>query len=398
MVYEDISEQKKILSELISAKIKAEESDHLKTAFLANMSHEIRTPMNGILGFMDLLQQPDLSEDQVDEYIKIVKISGERLLSTINDIIDISKIEAGQSDLVETAVDVNLLLLEHYNFFKREAEQKGIKIEIISMLPENGQVIKTDYKKLSSVLTNLIKNALKFTKKGGITIGTEIKEGFIEFSISDTGKGIPKEKIKSIFDRFIQVDNSIARDHEGSGLGLSISKAYVEMLGGQISVTSKPEIGSTFVFTIPYSHIQVQLPVKMTEKNSSESLENKTILIAEDDEISYIYLSRMLALYKLNIIRAYNGQDAIELLEANPDVCIIIMDIKMPIMDGYQATRIIREKGINIPILALTAFAFSDDKEKALAAGCNDYLSKPVKKEKLIDMIKYYNQYNTITT
>lgn len=395
MVFEDISEQKKILSELITAKIKAEESDHLKSAFLANMSHEIRTPMNGILGFMDLLQQPGISEDQADEYIKIVKASGERLLSTINDIIDISKIESGQSDLVESTVDVNLLLLEHYNFFKREADQKNIELEIVSLLPENNHNIITDYKKLSSILTNLIKNALKFTKKGSIHIGAAIKDKVVEFTVVDTGKGIPEEKIGSIFDRFVQVDNSIARDHEGSGLGLSISKAYAEMMGGRISVASVPDVGSTFVFTICYKEVTDKLPVKLIEKNEDdEPLENKTILIAEDDEISFIYLNRMLASFKLKLIRAYNGEEAIELMEDNPEVSLILMDIKMPIMDGYQATRILREKNCKVPILALTAFAFSDDKEKAIAAGCNDYLSKPVKKEKLIEMIRRYIKVN----
>lgn len=390
MVFEDISEQKKILSELISAKIKAEESDHLKTAFLANMSHEIRTPMNGILGFMDLLQQPGLSGDQLEEYIRIVKTSGERLLSTINDIIDISKIEAGQSMFNESVVDVNQLLSEQHIFFKPEAEKKGIELSI-SLLPSEAQFIKTDHKKLSSVIINLVKNALKFTRKGAIRFGASLKRNEIEFFVTDTGKGIAPERISSIFDRFVQADVSIARDYEGSGLGLSIARAYVEMMGGKIAVSSKVDVGSSFIFTIPFVHVPNEnLTIVKPAIDSYLTLDNKVILIAEDDEISFIYINRMLSPFKLKLLRAYNGEEAVEMAEQNPEISLILMDIKMPIMDGYQATRKIRETLPNLPIIALTAFAFSDDKEKAISAGCSDYLSKPVKKENLLDTIRRY--------
>lgn len=390
MVYEDVSEQKKILSELISAKIKAEESDHLKTAFLANMSHEIRTPMNGILGFMDLLQQPGLTGDQLDEFIKIVKISGERLLSTINDIIDISKIEAGQSILHETVVDVNQLLNEQLIFFKPEADNKGLEFSV-TLLPSELQFIKTDQKKLSSVIINLVKNALKFTRKGSIMFGAKLRQNEIEFFVTDTGKGIPQERLSSIFERFVQADVSIARDYEGSGLGLSIAKAYIEMMGGKISVISEVDHGSTFTFTIPLVHVpNLYINVENTIVDSFSSLDDKTILVAEDDEISFIYLNRMLNVYKLNLLRAYNGHEAVQMSEQHPEISLILMDIKMPIMDGYQATRKIRETQPLLPIIALTAFAFSDDKEKAIAAGCTDYLSKPVKKENLLEIIRRY--------
>jgi PAS domain S-box-containing protein len=390
MVYEDVSEQKKILSELISAKIKAEESDHLKTAFLANMSHEIRTPMNGILGFMDLLQQPGLTGDQLDEFIKIVKISGERLLSTINDIIDISKIEAGQSMFHETVVDVNQLLSEQLIFFKPEADNKGLDFSV-TLLPSELQLIKTDQKKLSSVIINLVKNALKFTRQGSIRFGAGLRQNDIEFFVSDTGKGIPPERLSSIFERFVQADVSIARDYEGSGLGLSIAKAYVEMMGGKISVTSGVNQGSTFIFTIPFVHVpNLNMSVQNVIADSFITLDDKTILVAEDDEISFIYLNRMLNAYKLNLLRAYNGQEAVQMCEQHPEISLILMDIKMPIMDGYQATRKIRESKPLLPIIALTAFAFSDDKEKAIAAGCTDYVSKPVKKENLLEIIKRY--------
>jgi len=391
LVYEDISEQKKMLSELITAKIKAEESDHLKTAFLANMSHEIRTPMNGILGFMDLLQQPGLTGDQIDEYVSIVKLSGERLLSTINDIIDISKIEAGQSILNNAPVDINELLQEQYNFFKREADKKALNFSVV-LLPPESRTISTDAHKLSSVLINLIKNALKFTRKGSITFGAYLHKNEIEFVVRDTGKGIPAGRLNSIFDRFVQADVSISRDYEGTGLGLSIAKAYVEMMGGSITVDSKVGEGTTFTFKVPRTITTNKEPASPgIFPDLTASLHDKTILIAEDDEISYIYINRLLAPYKIKLLRAYNGREAVDLFKTSSSISLVLMDIKMPVMDGYQAVREIRETDTGTPVIALTAFAFSDDREKALAAGCNDYLSKPVKKEQLIDMLRKYS-------
>ncbi len=391
MVYEDVSEQKKMLSELIQAKTKAEESDQLKTAFLANMSHEIRTPMNGILGFIDLLQEPGLTGDQFDEYIGIVKASGERLISTITDIIDISKIESGLSTLNESNVNVNQLLIDLYNFFRLEAENKNLQLTLNSLLPEKNRIFLIDSSKLESILINLIKNALKFTKSGEIKIGVSINNNMLEFAVSDTGIGIPHGRLNSIFERFVQAEVSIARDYEGSGLGLSIAKAFVEMMNGDINVESSVGKGSTFSFRIPVNKANQQNDGINADKRKGEIRSKMKILIAEDDAISYIYLRTMLSKYGIDIIHACNGNEAIELCIGNSDISLVLMDMKMPVLDGYQATAKILELKNNLPIVALTAFAFADDREKALACGCIDYLSKPVKKELLLEIIKKHS-------
>lgn len=398
IVYEDISEQKKILSELVSSKLKAEESDHLKTAFLANMSHEIRTPMNGILGFMDLLQQPGLTSDQLDEYIKIVRTSSHRLLSTINDIIDISKIESGQSTINESTVDVNQVLQGLYNFFLPETEAKGLDLSISSLLDEDKKYISIDNTKFQSVLINLIKNAIKFTKKGAVSFGVLVHDDTLAFKISDTGIGIPESQKDRIYERFVQADTSIARDYEGSGLGLSIAKAYIEMMGGNIGLESKIGSGSTFSFTIPNKKVVIHKKVTNDPPVDQEKILNDlNILIAEDDEISFIYLSRMLSKYNIKLLRAYNGEEAIQICMEQPDISLVLMDIKMPIMDGLEATKKILKIRKNLPIVALTAFALSNDREEAIASGCIDYLSKPAKKETLLNTIRKYSIKKTMT-
>ncbi|HLN52155.1 MAG TPA: PAS domain S-box protein [Lentimicrobium sp.] len=399
-IVHDISEKKKamaqiekMVAELVTAKNKAEESDHLKTAFLANMSHEIRTPMNGILGFMELLRQPGLTGDQFDEYISIVKTSGERLLSTINDIIDISKIESGQITLNESGCNLNDIITQQYDFFKPEAEKKGLEISINSLLREDEKFVRTDITKLESVIVNLIKNAIKFTKSGSIKLSVSRAEEKLLFNVTDTGKGIPKDRLGIIFERFVQADISMARDHEGSGLGLAISKAYIDLMGGEINVESEIGKGSSFTFSIPYKPAEitskVQIPGKLEE--ICKIPQDLNILIAEDDEISYIYLSRILKKYKVNLIRVYNGIEAFQECEKNAEISLVLMDIKMPIMDGYEATRSILTVRPELPIIALTAFALSDDKEKAIECGCVDYLSKPVKKEVLLEAISKYS-------
>ncbi|CAK8725207.1 hypothetical protein KKHLCK_16135 [Candidatus Electrothrix laxa] len=251
----DITEQKLVEQELIKAKEKAEESDRLKSAFLANMSHEIRTPMNGILGFVDLLKEPHLTGEEQEQYVKIIRKSSDRMLNTINDLIDISKIEAGQVDVVKDKTHVNQLLDAQYNFFSMKASSKGLKMICKSSLTGSEARICTDKQKLEEIFSNLIKNAIKFTDQGKVTIGysliTDKDCNFLEFYVKDTGIGIPQSRIKAIFNRFEQADIETSRAFEGSGLGLAISKAYVEMLGGKIWVESEEGVGSRFSFTLP---------------------------------------------------------------------------------------------------------------------------------------------------
>ena len=239
--------------ELTTALEKAEESDRLKSAFLANMSHEIRTPMNGILGFTSLLQDPDLTKEEIQEYTGIIERSGDRMLRTINDLIDISRIEAGQMNTVISEVDINEQINDLYAFFLPEAEEKGIELRINQSLISTNAIIHTDYEKLYGILTNLVKNAIKFTREGVIEFGYEKKNNRLEFYVTDTGIGIPENRQKAIFDRFIQADMALANHYEGAGLGLAISIAYVKMLGGKMWLTSTIDSGSSFHFTIPYN-------------------------------------------------------------------------------------------------------------------------------------------------
>ncbi|MDZ7633132.1 MAG: ATP-binding protein [Bacteroidales bacterium] len=250
-IKENITERKKMVEDLVSAKEKAEESDRLKSAFLANMSHEIRTPMNSILGFTELLLKPDLSSEKRESFIKIVHQSGQRMLSTVNDIVEISKIEAGMIKVIEKETDINECVEELILFFQPEAEKKGLKLSLEMLLPPNKKHISTDQNKFNSILTNLIKNAIKFTDTGTIKVGCSQKGMEVEFYVKDTGIGIPKDSQKAIFDRFEQADITDKMALQGSGLGLAIAKSYVEMLGGKIWVESEVGKGSEFKFTLP---------------------------------------------------------------------------------------------------------------------------------------------------
>jgi PAS domain S-box-containing protein len=377
----------KYLEELKKSKEKAEESDKLKSAFLANMSHEIRTPMNGILGFAELLKTPNLSGDEQMEYIRIIKKSGDRMLNIINDIVDISKIEAGQVKVFISETKINEQTDFLYSFFKPEVEKKGIQLLLRNGLHGNEAIIKTDKEKVYAVLTNLIKNAIKFTSKGSIEIGYKIvaaealhATSLLQFYVKDTGFGIPVDRQHAIFDRFVQADIADTRAFQGAGLGLSISRAYVEMLGGTMWVESEEGKGSTFYFTIPYTAEselnQSDLENRINDENNS--MNKLKILIVEDDETSEMLISIAIRTLSKEILKVKSGTAAIETCRANPDIDLILMDIKMPEMDGYEATRQIRQFNKEVCIIAQTAFGLVDEKQKAMDSGCNDYISKPL--------------------
>ena len=388
---EDINKRKQTELELIRAKEKAEESDQLKSAFLTNMSHEIRTPMNGILGFTELLREPNLSSDDQQDYIQTIQISGARMLNTLNNIVDISKIESGLTkvDIYET--NLNEKIEFTYKFFKPEVEIKGLRFLVKISLPTNEAIINTDNEKVYAILTNLVKNAIKFTFEGSIEFGYEKKGEYIEFFVKDTGVGIPQNQKEIIFERFRQGSESHNRGYEGSGLGLSISKSYVEMLGGEIWVESEEGIGSTFYFTIPYNPVTVEeietIDVVPTEHQKVEIRKLK-ILIVEDDEISYSLLSKTLQKISKEVLHTITGVQAVEACRNNPDIDLVLMDIRMPQMDGLEATRQIRQFNKDVIIIAQTAYAFAGDSEKAVISGCNDYISKPINKTLLYELIK----------
>ena len=397
-VKEDITTDKKILAELKQAKEKAEESDRLKTAFLANMSHEIRTPMNGILGFAELLQENDLSNDEKHKYANVILKSGERMLNIINDLIDISKLESGQMEMVVSHTNINEQMKFLYTFFKPEAETRGLKFSYNTGLPDEDAVITTDKEKLYAILTNLLKNAIKFTNKGSIDFGytrttdSGLQKPVLQFYVKDTGIGIASNRQEAIFERFVQADIKIAKPYEGAGLGLTITKAYTQMLGGKINVESAEGKGSTFRFTIPcQEHEKPAQKSSASQKPEADKLfSNLRVLIVEDDETADLFLSEILEENCKALLHTRSGSEAIEICKANPDIDLILMDIKLPGLDGYATTREIRKFNREIIIIAQTAYALTGDRKKAIDAGCNDYLAKPVKKDELIDLIKKY--------
>ncbi|MGF1586830.1 MAG: ATP-binding protein [Bacteroidales bacterium] len=395
----DITEIKKTEQDLRAAKEKAEESDHLKSAFLANMSHEIRTPMNGILGFANLLKKPALAGEKQQAYIEIIEKSGKRMLNIINDIIDISKIEAGLMKLDMKETNVNEQIEYIYTFFKPEAESKGMNLSFKNPWPAQESIINTDSEKVYAILANLVKNAIKYTEKGSIELGYNIKTGTkpgeLEFYVKDTGIGIPEDRQKAIFDRFIQADIANHKANQGAGLGLAITKAYVEMLGGKIRVESEEDKGSTFYFTLPYN----TEPAAETNDRQPEpsgkydGIRKLKILIAEDDEVSEMLLDEIVIMFARETLKARTGVEAVEACRDNPDIDLIMMDIRMPELSGYKATQQIREFNKEVIIIAQTAYGQTGDREKSIESGCNDYLAKPVNENEFHEMIlKYFGK------
>ena len=387
----DITEQKKLTIELVIAKEHAEQSNRLKSAFLANMSHEIRTPMNGILGFADLLKSPNLSGEKQQKYIRVIEKSGTRMLNIINDIVSISKIESGLMEVNLEESNINEQIEYIYTFFKPEAETKGITLSLINTLPLKEAIVKTDREKVYAILTNLVKNAIKYSKEGTIEFGYIKKDETLEFYVKDTGIGIPKDRQSAIFERFVQADIKDKMARQGAGLGLSISKAYVEMLGGRIWVESEEGIGSTFYFTLPYNAEPEEKNVvgKVVPAQDEENqIKDFKILITEDDETSEMLITINVDKFGKEILKARNGFEAVEVCRNNPDTDLILMDIQMPVMNGYEATRQIRQFNKDVIIIAQTAFGLSGDREKTIEAGCNDYIAKPINRDELLALIQ----------
>ena len=381
--------RKKTEDDLIKALEKAEESDRLKSAFLANMSHEIRTPMNGILGFASLLKLPNLSGDQLKKYVGIIDNSGKRMLNIINDLIDISKIEAGQMEIKISECNINEQVEYLFTFFRPDAVKVKLDLSYNNSILTKDALVKTDREKLYAILTNLLKNALKYTHEGSIKFGYEQKGEMLEFYVKDTGIGIPADRLDAIFERFIQADIEDRRAYEGAGLGLSITEAYVKMLGGKIWVDSVEGQGSQFYFTIPFNEDN-RMEIKTEEENEKKltaTSQKLKILIAEDEEVAMEYLKIILRKSSKEILQAKSGKEVVKLCRSNPDLDLVLMDIKMPGMDGYEATREIRKFNKDIVIIAQTAYALAGDREKALEAGCNDYVSKPVNQNRLLEII-----------
>jgi two-component system, sensor histidine kinase and response regulator len=390
----DITEKRMAEEKLRESKERAEESDRLKTAFLANMSHEIRTPMNGIIGFSNLLRNPDLLEAERNDFLNHITSCGNTLLNLIDDIIDISKIEAGQIKIRITDCSINGVIDELFDSFEaaklREGKQ-SVKLIKNAALSNDKSITLTDPFRLRQIISNLIGNALKFTLEGHIEFGYTLEpDDYLQFFVKDTGIGIPKDKQELIFERFGQVlDSNFYINQKGTGLGLAISSNLVKLLGGRMWVTSEPGKGSNFYFTLPYNHIEPEItPEGSGTESAGPSLYNgKTILIAEDEEINFLYFKQILKHTNASVIWAKNGVEAVEAVQNNPDISIVLMDCKMPHMDGYTATRKIKELKTSLPIIAQTAFAMADEQEKSIQAGCVGYISKPIRTKELFDIL-----------
>ncbi len=379
------------ITELKNAKEKAEEGNRLKTEFINNMSHEIRTPMNGILGFSEFLADSNISDEKRVNFVKIIQNSGHQLLKIIDDILEISKLETKQIKIFEEPFNLNDLLFELFSIFDSKAKENNTPLYLEKGLSNNKSIIKSDKSKLYKILSNLLENALKFTNVGHIEFGyilrQENKQDLLEIYVKDTGRGIKKEDQQVIFERFVQSEKDSTNKIEGLGLGLSIAKENTELLGGTITLESAKGKGTTFFVRIPYN------PVVDVEDIAEQVTDKLNILIVEDEEVNYLYLTTIIeVVLKINctILHAKNGLEAIHFCENNPKIDLILMDLKMPVMDGFIATKKIKELNSTIPILAQTAYSTKKEKEKAKQAGCDDFISKPITKEALLDKLKTF--------
>ncbi len=391
----DITGQKESEVELKKAKEKAEESDRLKTAFLANMSHEIRTPMNAIVGFSELLNDPDLTTDIRKEFIGLINENSKILLSLIEDIIDVAKIEAEQLKVVNSTCQINLIFNDIKRYYDKELiklSKPEIKLSVQKDNNDDRFAIISDPLRLRQIMNNLIGNAIKFTAKGFVEFGYTIREKKdIVFYVKDSGIGLHPEKMELIFERFRQGQESSTKEYGGTGLGLTISKRLVELLGGKIWAESVLGEGSIFFFTLPYrSASRLEKPKLPNNGSSKTNWENKVLLVAEDEQSNFELVKASLSRTKVKLIRAVNGKEAVTICRKNDKIDLILMDIRMPIMNGYEATRLIKEFRPELPIISLTAYAMADDKKKSLDAGCDDYLSKPIKHQDFFDKLKEY--------
>jgi signal transduction histidine kinase len=374
------------IEELARAKEKAEESDLLKKAFLQNMSHEIRTPLNAILGFANLLKSPEITLDDVQKYSEIIINGGNQLLAIVTDILTISSIDAGQEKLNETIFNINDLVNDLRLMFLPMANQKSLSLYLKPNSNIYQENIRTDKTKLQQILTNLITNSIKYTHSGYIEFGYTLKNKLIEFYVKDTGIGINKNYHNVIFDRFRQIAPENNNLFGGTGLGLAISKAHAELLGGHIWLESEPGIGSTFFFAIPYHPEDGSLRPNHADHLSIGSQSNLTILVAEDEKNNFLFIRELLKPIATTILHAQNGEEAIELFQTNPPINLILMDIKMPGMDGIEAAQHIRKINPSIPIIAQTAFT-SLERDILSNTNFDGYISKPINKNKLFTII-----------
>jgi len=383
----DITERNQHELELNAAKVKDEESNRLKPAFLVSMSHEIRTPMNAIMGFSDLLMEAE--GDEKRQFAAIIQKCSKQLLSLIDDVIHLSRLQSKILPVDNIRFKPAELVTDVFRMFNHPNLKKELDIAMIIPGQYKDLVMQSDAGKIRQILTNLVANAMKYTLQGIVKLGFELQDGLVEFYVTDTGIGIPEKEQERIFESFYRSEQAISSSIEGTGLGLSIAKELVELMGGVIGVSSNPDKGSRFFFSIPLDKSDKMNSGKPLPQTEQKYLKDYTILIAEDKRVHYLYIEILLKDIVKRIDHAINGKEAVELAIKN---CynLILMDLKMPVMGGIEATKILKRQFPEIPIIAQTAYSVPEEKESALKAGCADFLTKPIKKRELIEMINRY--------
>ncbi len=371
------------------AKSHAEESEQLKTAFISNISHEIRTPLNGIIGFSELLQNESFANEKITYYTDVIMKCSDRLLETVNNILDISKIETGLIEIEINQFSINSLFTELHHLFQPSASEKKLKLNFINA-NNNDIIFTSDEHKLHQILINLLNNAIKFTSSGTIDFGYKPQDESMLFYVRDTGRGVSRVMQERIFEHFRQGETSMSRGYEGSGLGLSICKGLVKILNGSIWLESEVNNGSSFYFTLPFIPTKENDQSDQIQAETTETVNQGKILIVEDDLFSYKLLKEYFTDTHFVIIHAENGKIAVELVKDTPDIDLVLMDIKMPIMDGYEAAQQIKQIRPELPIIAQSAFAFKNEIQNILTSGCNDYISKPINKIELWTLLDKY--------
>jgi signal transduction histidine kinase/CheY-like chemotaxis protein len=386
-VKEKTMELKKKNIEYKEAKEKAEESNQLKTAFLQNISHEIRTPINAIVGFSNLINEEDVDKATRERYGEIISYNSYQLLDIVDNIIRISTLDTGKETLQKKAISINNLLNEIALTFKFTPHKGHVEIILQDLLSDKNDKVYADPTKLTQVITNLLQNAIKYTKKGGIEFGCIFRNHELTFYVKDNGIGIDPKDQEKVFERFWRGKHPDESFYKGTGLGLAISKGYVELMGGGIELNSEPGKGTRVVFTIPYEPVKNATIQQLQAKDMNYNWVDKKIMIVEDEETNFLYFNEILKKTGATVLLAKNGEEAIKMFESQK-IDLILMDIKMPVMNGMEATKAIKEQNPSIPIIAQTAYTHQDDKQAAIDAGCDDFLTKPLTKHKVLSAVE----------